>query len=728
MAHKVIHSSVYRAANRLFVVFIVFILFTTLGVKSVFAGVNIEPTLDPISNQTILEDSSATSVPLSGISAGIGDVGQSLTVTASSSNPSILPDPTVTYTSPEMTGSLSLAPIQNIFGEVDVTVTVQDDGGTADGGDDSFSQTFHVIITPVNDPPSFVKGSDPTIAEDIGLQTIPNWATQIQAGPGETGQLLTFQLSPDKPALFSVSPAIDPINGTLTFTPALNANGITTVTTILKDNGGTENVGSDTFSTTFTITITPVNDPPVIASFAKNGTRGKSLAFSLQDFLDVYSDVEANPLAGIKIVSLPSTGQLTLDAAAIPADTEIPVGQLGKLTFVPSSGWYGSTSFSWSAADGQDYSTLPAAVTINYPYSPLFEYLPIIMVPLPDPPLAFVKTAPTNKATAQPNNPILDWQDSTGTTDYQYCYDSIINSTCDGSWLSAGIISQVQLSGLNYSTKYEWHVRAYNLGGTTYSNGSTTAYYSFTTVPPPPWVTVFSENFEGTFPGGWDLSSYYYEGGAYYDVTSEVSWGKRNCKKASGSYGGWAVGGGAAGISCSESYPYNLETWMVYGPFDLTQVKDGRLSLKVWSDIEPNFYDKVAWGVSVDNKNYYGTAYSGNSGGWISQTIDLKNVYMLGNVIGNPQVWIGTWFISDDYNLYYEEGAAVDNIILSTCASTIGCTGTPPVSAMSELPNSFQAKPIIGTPHVKSINPRTLHPSSVLSDPWLSWIKTRLRP
>ena len=52
-------------------------------------------------------------------------------------------------------------------------------------------------------------------------------------------------------------------SGTLTYTPAANANGSATVTVRAQDNGGTANGGVDTSGPqTFTITVTAVNDEP----------------------------------------------------------------------------------------------------------------------------------------------------------------------------------------------------------------------------------------------------------------------------------------------------------------------------------------------------------------------------------------------------------------------------------------------------------------------------------
>ncbi len=63
--------------------------------------------------------------------------------------------------------------------------------------------------------------------------------------------------------MFAAGPAVSS-TGTLTYTPAANANGSATITLRLQDNGGTANGGVDTSAAqNFTITVNPVNDPPV---------------------------------------------------------------------------------------------------------------------------------------------------------------------------------------------------------------------------------------------------------------------------------------------------------------------------------------------------------------------------------------------------------------------------------------------------------------------------------
>ena len=79
------------------------------SVTTVVAPLNVAPTLNAITNLTINENAGQQTVNLAGITAG-GGASQTLTVTATSSNPGLIPNPTVGYTSPNTTGTLTFTP------------------------------------------------------------------------------------------------------------------------------------------------------------------------------------------------------------------------------------------------------------------------------------------------------------------------------------------------------------------------------------------------------------------------------------------------------------------------------------------------------------------------------------------------------------------------------------------------------------------------------------------
>ncbi len=95
-------------------------------------------------------------------------------------------------------------------------------------------------------------------------------------------------------------------------------------------------------------------------------------------------------------------------------------------------------------------------------------------------PGAFAKTTPTNGAIGISTSPTLIWGSSNGATGYDYCYDTTNDNACSN-WTSVGSNTSMGLSGLSLNTTYYWQVRANNGIGTTYADGSSTAFWSFTT-------------------------------------------------------------------------------------------------------------------------------------------------------------------------------------------------------------------------------------------------------
>ena len=165
----------------------------------------------------------------------------------------------------DINGNLSYTPADDAFGVSAFDVTVQDDGGTANGGVDTSSvQTFTITINSVNDAPTFFALGPPSMFEDAGPVTFSNWASFDAGAPDEGSQsVLAYSVSNVSNAdLFSTPPAVSN-DGTLSFTLAPDANGSTTFDVAVQDDGGTANGGDDTSDLqTFMITVLPVNDPP----------------------------------------------------------------------------------------------------------------------------------------------------------------------------------------------------------------------------------------------------------------------------------------------------------------------------------------------------------------------------------------------------------------------------------------------------------------------------------
>ncbi|PYR60495.1 MAG: hypothetical protein DMF85_04850 [Acidobacteria bacterium] len=198
------------------------------------AAVNDAPSFSAGPDQIVAEDSGANTVPnwATGISAGPADEsGQTLTFSVTgNTNPGLFAAGPAVATN----GTLTYTPATNVFGSATITLRLQDNGGTASGGIDTVTHTFTITVTGVNHAPSFTAGANVTVLEDAGAQSVSGWATGISPGPNESFQTVTFNVTNNtNPSLFSTPPAVSPA-GTLTFTPAANANGSATITLTLS--------------------------------------------------------------------------------------------------------------------------------------------------------------------------------------------------------------------------------------------------------------------------------------------------------------------------------------------------------------------------------------------------------------------------------------------------------------------------------------------------------------
>jgi CSLREA domain-containing protein len=299
-------------------------------------------------DQTVNEDAGAQSVPnwATAISAGAAnEAGQTLTFQVTNNTNSALFSAGPAISS---VGTLTYTPAANANGSATITINLKDNGGTANGGvDTSAAQSFTITVNAVNDAPVFTKGTNQTVNEDAGAQTVNSWATAISAGPAnESGQTLTFQITGNTNAgLFSAGPAISS-TGTLTYTPAANANGTATITVNLQDDGGTANGGADTSAAqTFTITVNAVNDAP---SFTKGADQTTINAAGAQTVTNWATNISAGPNnESAQTVTFQVTGNTNSGLfSAGPA-----VSPMGTLTYTPTSSAGGTATFTIVARD-----------------------------------------------------------------------------------------------------------------------------------------------------------------------------------------------------------------------------------------------------------------------------------------------------------------------------------------------------------------------------------------
>jgi large repetitive protein len=199
----------------------------------------------------------------------------------------------------------------------------------------------------VNVAPSFTGGAGQTVREDAGARSVAAWATTISPGPpAESSQGVSFTVSSDNPALFSSQPAVA-ADGTLTFTPAADANGVATVTVIAHDDGGTAGGGVDTSApSTFTLTVDPINDPPSFTAGPNQSVVSLLGAQSVPAWATGITPGPANEFAQNV------TFTVTNDNPGLFA-TQPAVAPNGTLTYTPTLFAIGSATVTvWAVDDG----------------------------------------------------------------------------------------------------------------------------------------------------------------------------------------------------------------------------------------------------------------------------------------------------------------------------------------------------------------------------------------
>ena len=155
----------------------------------VVSPANDPPTLNPIGPQSTSEDT-VKSVPLA---LGDPDAADILTVTATSSVPSVVADAGLAVTGSGTSRTLVITPVANTSGATTITVTVTDNG-TPQG---SVQQSFVLTVNPANDAPSISGIGPQTVNEDTATGALGFTVGDVETDPGS----LVVTASSDNPTL-----------------------------------------------------------------------------------------------------------------------------------------------------------------------------------------------------------------------------------------------------------------------------------------------------------------------------------------------------------------------------------------------------------------------------------------------------------------------------------------------------------------------------------------------
>ncbi len=294
--------------------------------------VTVQPTNDgptvvnPIVDQSAIEDSAPITIDLTGVFADVDDT--TLTLAASSSNGSLV---TTSLSGNLLT--LTLAP--NASGSATITVTATDSGNLV------ATDTFIVTVQPTNDGPTVVNPIVDQISKRIRLQ-LPSISPGVFAdvddttltGPsaGSAWIRLSLHFVPWRHRSSNGSLVATSLSGNLlTLTLAPNASGSATITVTATDSGNL--VATDTFI----VTVQPTNDgPTVVNPIVDQNAIEDSVPITI-DLTSVFADVDDTTLT---FAASSSNGSLVATSLS---------GNLLTLTLAPNAS--GSATITVTATD-----------------------------------------------------------------------------------------------------------------------------------------------------------------------------------------------------------------------------------------------------------------------------------------------------------------------------------------------------------------------------------------
>ncbi|HEX8514573.1 MAG TPA: FG-GAP-like repeat-containing protein [Bacteroidia bacterium] len=146
---------------------------------------NTPPVLSAISSPaSICQSSGLQTVNLAGIGSGSGSELQTLSITATSSNTGLIPNPAVSYTSPATTGSVSYTPVAGASGTAVITVTVNDGATNNNTVVRQFTVTVdHTPTTSNAGPNQQICPGVATLAANTPAYGTGNWIINYTSNP-----------------------------------------------------------------------------------------------------------------------------------------------------------------------------------------------------------------------------------------------------------------------------------------------------------------------------------------------------------------------------------------------------------------------------------------------------------------------------------------------------------------------------------------------------------------
>ncbi|MBU6183399.1 MAG: Ig-like domain-containing protein [Verrucomicrobia bacterium] len=311
----------------------------TLNTSSTFLLiVNTPPTISPIANQTISEDSSTPALDFTVTDPET----PSPAVTAASSNPALVPNSSLVLGGSGANRTITATPAANAFGNATITINATDGTSTS-------TRSFLLTVTPVNDAPSI---SDTTNQSTPGNTSLGPIAFTVSDPDADT--LTVTASSNDQTLVPNSNLAVGGTgaNRTITITPAANQSGTANITLTVSD-------GALTAIDSFNLTVGAVNGSPTISQIADQTTfRSTSAGPILFTIGDNETAAESLNLTAS------SSNQSLVPNANIAFGGN---GSNRSATITPAANQLGNSTISITVSDGTFSATSTFRLTVTEP-------------------------------------------------------------------------------------------------------------------------------------------------------------------------------------------------------------------------------------------------------------------------------------------------------------------------------------------------------------------------
>ncbi len=218
-----------------------------------------------------------------------------------------------------------LVPAENWYGSTQITVTVTDNGT----GNLADQDIFTLEVTPVNDPPVLTAIGAQEVDEDNTLTGLSVVFTDI-----DVDDLHTITVVSDDANVSVVNLSGDISGSTYDLVPAADWSGSAEITVTVTDDG----IGALTGSETYTLTVDPVNDAPVLTEIGDQST-DEDVALQLAV---TFSDVDAGDSHTITVVSDDANVSVVNLSGDVSGST---------YDLVPAADWNGSAEITVTVTD-----------------------------------------------------------------------------------------------------------------------------------------------------------------------------------------------------------------------------------------------------------------------------------------------------------------------------------------------------------------------------------------